>query len=82
MTNNYVDKDLFRAIVRRCERDGADVLVGFNGGRSALRATSVGDLAARMYKWDRAERPIGPKTASNWIPGDEFLEILREIHAI
>ena len=75
---NYADKaGSLTEIVSICEQQGAAVLVGFEGGRSALRRASAADLRARQFfKWDWTDRPIGVKDRSNWIPGDEFLAIL------
>lgn len=63
-------------IVGVCRTHGSSVMVGFEGGRSALRRATMGYLTGRpWYKWDWCDRPIGVKDMSNWIAGDEFLDV-------
>lgn len=69
-------------MVRICQRQGSSILVGFEGGRSALRRSTAASLRAReYYKWDWADmaQQSGVKNMSNWLPGDEFIANLREI---
>jgi hypothetical protein len=77
---NWFDRaGSLREVVRICERHGPDVLVGFEGGRGALRRATYSYLVGRdAYKWDWTLHPVGAKDMSNWIGGDEFLAILRE----
>jgi hypothetical protein len=79
---NYAGTATYTEIVRISRREGARVVVGFDGGRRALRESDGGKLRARTFKWDWVDRPTGVKTASHWIPGDEFLAILEEIGAL
>ncbi|HXK32649.1 MAG TPA: hypothetical protein VNM91_01375 [Dehalococcoidia bacterium] len=80
---NWYDKAWsLNEILAICERHGAQVVVGFEGGRAALRRSTPASLQSRSYyKWDWADRPTGVKDKSNWIPGDEFHAIVREIGA-
>lgn len=73
---NYVDRVAFPAIVRIARQHGDNILVGFDGGRALLRRMPTSDLLARQYKYDWTARPTGVKDRSNWIPGNEFVEIL------
>jgi hypothetical protein len=75
---NYFDKaGSLAEMLRICEREGASVLVGFEGGRGALRRAKRPALLARQfYKWDWVDRPTGIKDHSNWIPGDAFAAIV------
>jgi hypothetical protein len=79
---NYVDRVPFRAIVRIARTHGDAVLVGFNGGRAALRKAQSSELLAREYKYDWSSHPVGVKVVANWLPGAEFVRILADLAII
>jgi hypothetical protein len=72
----------FEGVVALCRREGAAVWVGFSGGERKLRQDAPARLAARAWKWDRADSPLNArKDRSNWISGDLFLAILATLGA-
>ena len=76
--SNYRGKLSFSGMINKCNKHGAKVLVGFNGGYSGLRDAKKSYLTNREYKWDWTEAPILPKKMSNWIAGDRFLGVVFE----
>ncbi|MEI8255137.1 MAG: hypothetical protein WCJ30_05635 [Deltaproteobacteria bacterium] len=66
----------FDEAVALCQRCGDEVLMGFTGGEAALRATPMDVLMRRRWK---SCRPGTGGSASNWIPGTRFLELLARI---
>ena len=78
---NYAGREDFQSIVARCKVDGDHVVVGFDGGAQALRASELQYLESRPYKWDKATDGVGAKVGSNWISGSLFLAVLDEVRA-
>lgn len=76
---NYYDRaSSLGEMLRICDREGDRILVGFEGGRGALRRSTPPVLQARQFfKWDYLAHPVGIKDHSNWIRGDEFAAIVR-----
>lgn len=75
-TKNYRGTCAFDELLEMCRENGQNVLIGFSGGKSQLRASSPSYLRNRTYKWDDANNTRGKKSRSNWIRGDEFLRIV------
>lgn len=74
---NYGGKDNFDAIIQHSKLTGKSIVIGFNGGESALNASDLNYLQNRSYKWDLAENGQGKKVGRNWISGEQFLEIIQ-----
>ncbi len=75
---NYQDKLPFKRMIDLCEQRGDAIVVGFMGGITELRNSSWVYLENRLYKWDQARGGTGKKEGRNWIPGGEFLRIVRQ----
>jgi hypothetical protein len=55
------------------KKDTEKIYIGFVGGRADLQKADLNQLADRPFKWDNN---LTGKTPSNWIPLEEFKEIL------
>lgn len=76
---NYRGRLPISEIVKKCQMDGDDILVGYNaGGATAMISSTPAYIRDRLYKWDLKEDPIGNKSLRNWMRGDEFLKIVSE----
>jgi len=73
---NYFDKCSYNDIIKLCSKEGSNIIVGFAGGRNALKVADHIDLEKRIFKWDYVESSKGKKNKSNWIYGDEFNQIV------
>jgi len=75
---NFAGKVTIDDIQRLCERQGDEVVVGFNGGLKALLASDSASLRQRWFKWDHVNAAHASKDLRNWISGSEFLRALRQ----
>lgn len=75
---NFAGKVTIDDIQRLCERQGDEVVVGFDGGLKALLASDSASLRQRWFKWDHVNAAHASKDLRNWIPGSEFLRALRQ----
>jgi hypothetical protein len=73
---NYQGKGSLTDVLRMCERRPEAIIVGYDGGLSALAEATPRYLEARPFKWDSAENLEG-KQRRNWIAGDDFLNVIR-----
>lgn len=78
---NYQDLVSFEGIQALCSERGAQIVVGFMGGETALLQASPESLQQRKYKWDVAQAGLGSKHPANWIAGDRFTEIVKRLSA-
>ena len=76
---NYQGRESFKKIKSLCAERGAQIVVGFTGGETALQEASTDSLLQRQYKWDLTEGGQGSKHDANWIAGDRFFEIVAGI---
>jgi len=75
---NYGGTSGLEAVMGLCEKNGDTYVIGFDGGAGRLRTSSLDELNKRKaFKWDLAAGGSGVKNARNWIPGREFLEIVK-----
>lgn len=78
---NYQGRLDFERVRALCRDQGAQVVVGFDGGEAALKAAGREYLQKRVFKWDNATGGSGVKQSANWIQGDRFIEIVEQIVA-
>ena len=78
---NYQDLVSFERIKALCSERGAQIVVGFMGGETALLQASPESLQQRKYKWDGALEGQGRKHHANWIAGDRFAEVVKRLSA-
>jgi len=76
--HNYRGKLSFSDIITKCQTEGDNILVGYQGGPSQLRKDDPTYIRERLYKWDLSEDFVGRKIRRNWIHGDEFIEIVSD----
>ncbi|MDD3355213.1 hypothetical protein [Zoogloea sp.] len=78
---NYQGRLDFERIQALCRDQGAQVVVGFEGGEAVLKAAGREYLQKRVFKWDNVTGGSGIKQSANWIQGDRFIEIVEQIVA-
>ncbi len=77
--NNYRGKLSLEGIVRKCQKEGDKIVIGYYGGLKKLKQASPSELRNRKaYKWDWENSPILPKQWKNWISCSDFLEVVFE----
>jgi hypothetical protein len=76
--HNYREKLSLTDIITKCQTDGDNIVVGYQGGASQLRKDDPMYIKERLYKWDLFEDSVGHKIQRNWINGSEFIEIVRD----
>ena len=75
---NYDGTFTFTEMLAACREHGEKIVIGFDGGRAALRRARSEYLRTRDYKYDWADSPSGRKDAANWFTGAEFLKMLAD----
>lgn len=73
---NYRGKLSFSDIVTKCQTEGNNIVVGYQGGERKLRNADPTYIRERLYKWDSLTDSTGTKVWRNWILGDKFIEII------
>ncbi len=73
---NYFDKCSYDEIKKLSSKEGSKIIIGFTGGRNALKVADDVELEKRIFKWDYVESSKGKKNKGNWIYGDEFYQIV------
>lgn len=76
--HNYRGKLSVYDIITKCQTEGDNISVGYQGGSSQLRKDDPMYIRERLYKWDLADDSIGRKIRRNWIHGGEFIEIVSD----
>lgn len=77
--DNFQGQWNFVKTIEQCQSQGDDIVIGYKGGATALRAANKSHLKKRMYKWDVATDSKGSKDGRNWIKGSEFLTTVKAI---
>jgi hypothetical protein len=72
---NYRGRLGLREMIQRCQQEGDRIMVGYSGGAAKLRTAMAEELAARKFKWDSADHPVGAKISGNWLSGRMFLDL-------
>lgn len=75
---NYIGKEPFAEIIKKCQTEGDRVFIGHVGGVKKLESADANDLTKKQFKWDWSEHPIPPKIPNNWIKGNKFLEVIKK----
>jgi hypothetical protein len=78
---NFEGTCRLKEVMGLCQENGNMIVIGFDGGARKLCSSSLDELMKRPFKWDYAEGGSGVKEARNWIPGQQFLEIVRGLMA-
>jgi len=77
--DNYQGWLEFNQIIAECQKQGDEILVGFEGGVDALKSAQMSYRQNRKYKWDKSEGGKGTKNARNWIKGNAFLQNISDL---
>jgi hypothetical protein len=78
-SKNYIEKISLPSMIAKCQQEGNRIFVGYTGGVKKLRSVNAEYLKERKLKWDWSENSIPPKEPDNWIKGDVFLAIIKEV---
>lgn len=76
--SHYSGKCSLPEIIRLCESEGEQIIVGFEGGINRLTSSDYKNFVNRDFKWDQTNNLSG-KTRSNWLDGALFLKTINQL---